>query len=72
MLGVTRLTELVPSWLAWPASALSTLGALTGSGLMLHAAAFGSVWSAVWAAAAFGGAGILWFVADAATTGRRW
>jgi hypothetical protein len=69
--GVTRITERLPSWLAWPASALSTLAAVAGSGFVLHAAAFGSVWSAAWAAAAFATAAVLWFLADLATAGRR-
>jgi hypothetical protein len=69
---VTRLTEWIPSWAAWPASALSTLAAVAGSGLVLHAAAFGSVRSAAWAALAFVAAALLWFVADVATAGRRW
>ena len=70
--GVERITELIPGWLAWPSSVLSTLAALAGSGFMLHAAAFGSVWSVVWAAVAFGVAAALWFLADIATSGRRW
>jgi hypothetical protein len=69
---VKRIAQLVPGWLAWPSSALSTLAALVGSGLVLHAAAFGSVWSAVWAGVAFALAAVLWFLADIATSGRRW
>lgn len=68
---MTGLTEYLPAWLAWPSSALSTLAALTGSGLMLHAAAFASVASALWAGVAFVVAGVLWFVADFATANRR-
>lgn len=69
---MTRFVEHLPAWLAWPASALSTLAALAGSGLMLHAAAFGSVPSALWAGLAFVVAGASWFLADLATTNRRW
>lgn len=69
---MTRLIENLPAWIAWPASLLSTLGALAGSALMLHAAAFGSVASAAWAGLAFSCAAALWFLADLATTNRRW
>jgi hypothetical protein len=65
-----RVLNSIPYWLAWPAGALSTLAALGGSALVLHAAAFGVVASAVWAAVAFMGAAAFWFVADVASTNR--
>ena len=67
---VDRLIELVPSWLAWPMSALSTLAAFAGAGLVFAAASLGSVRAAIWAGIAFGAAAILWHLADYAAGNR--
>ena len=37
---IDRISNLVPHWLGWPMSALSTLTAFTGAGLLFAAAAF--------------------------------
>lgn len=64
------ITQYVPHWLAWPASALSTLGAIAGSGLVFHSAAFGEVTTAIWGGVAFAVAAVFWFVADVAAGNR--
>ena len=51
-------------------SALSTLAAFTGAGLVFAAAALGSVRAAIWAGIAFGAAAILWHLADYAAGNR--
>jgi len=64
------MSEYIPHWLAWPVSLLSTLAALTGCGLIFWAAAYGEYPPAIWAAAAFAGAAVFWYLADMAATNR--
>lgn len=61
-----RLAGFLPSWLAWPASALSTLGGFAGAGLILLSAATGSVPAAIWAGVAFVGGALFWHLAELA------
>ncbi len=67
---IDRISNLVPHWLGWPMSALSTLTAFTGAGLLFAAAAFASIAAAVWGGVAFGVAAITWHVADIAEANR--
>jgi len=67
---IDRISNLVPPWLGWPMSALSTLTAFTGAGLLFAAAAFASIAAAVWGGAAFLVAAITWHVADIAEANR--
>jgi multisubunit Na+/H+ antiporter MnhE subunit len=64
------IARYIPHWLAWPVSLLSTVVALTGCGLIFWAAADGEYTPAVWAAGAFVGAGVLWYLADMAASNR--
>ena len=59
-----RIAALVPSGLAWPLSAASTLAGFTGAGLILWAAATGSIAAAVWSGISFVTAAGLWFLAE--------
>lgn len=65
-----RLPTLIPYWLAWPMSALSTLAGFVGAGLLFAAAALGSVSAAVWGGIAFLAAAVTWHVADFAQANR--
>ncbi len=67
---IDRISNLVPHWLGWPMSALSTLTAFTGAGLLFAAAAFASIAAAVWGGFAFLVAAITWHVADIAEANR--
>jgi hypothetical protein len=64
------ISRYIPHWLAWPVGALSTLGALAGSGLMFYSAAYGEYVPAIWAVAVFVGSGLLWYVSDMAAGNR--
>lgn len=64
-----HLVRLLPPWLAWPMSALSTLAGFVGAGLILFAAATGSVPAAVWAGVSFLAAAIFWHIAEFAGDG---
>lgn len=59
-----RLENLIPGWVARPATVLSTLAALTGAGFIFWAAATGSYWWAIWGAISFVGAGLCWYLSD--------
>lgn len=59
-----RLSALLPRWLSWPLSALSTAAAVTGAGLLLVATALGSVAGALWSATSLVLAAVLWHLAD--------
>jgi hypothetical protein len=59
----------IPPGLAWPLSAASTLLAVIGGGLVMYAAALGSITAVVWALACFLVAGALWYAADYAGAG---
>jgi hypothetical protein len=59
-----RIAGVVPNALAWPLSAASTLVGLVGAGLILWAAATGSIASAIWSGICFVGAAGLWFLAE--------
>ncbi len=65
-----RFPALIPGWLAWPMSALSTIAAFVGAGLVLAAAAFGSIRAAAWGGIAFLVAAVAWHVADFARANR--
>lgn len=67
---IDRIAGLVPHWLGWPMSALSTLTALAGAGLLFAAAAFASIAAAIWGGIAFLIAAITWHVADIAEANR--
>ena len=62
-----RVAAMLPGWLAWPMSALGTLLGLAGAGLVLLAAATGSIAAAVWGAGAFAAAAVAWHVAEFAS-----
>ena len=62
------MQNLIPQWLTRPATALSTMAALAGAGLILWAAVTGAYWWAVWGVVSFIGAGLLWYVADYAAS----
>jgi hypothetical protein len=65
-----KVTAMVPGWLAWPASALSTAAAAAGAVFMFFAAMDGE-WSPVyWAGFFFVIAAVLWHVADIAAANR--
>lgn len=61
---------LIPPWLGWPLSALSTLSAFAGAGLIFAAAAFGSITAGIWSGAAFLTSAVLWHLADFAEGNR--
>lgn len=61
-----RIAGVLPDWMAWPASALSTLFGFVGAGLILWAATYGHIAAAIWSAGSFVLAGILWHVAELA------
>jgi len=63
------MRQLIPDWLARPAAVLSGLAALAGAAMVFWAAVTGDYWWAVWAGLAFGGAGLLWHLADQAAIG---
>ncbi|MCB2224750.1 MAG: hypothetical protein KQH83_11335 [Actinobacteria bacterium] len=67
-----RIFATVPHWLAWPIGLLSTAAALGGSILVFWGAAFGDggIEPFVWGAACFAGAGILWWLAELASSNR--
>ena len=67
---IDRITNLVPHWLGWPMSAIITLAAFTGAGLLFAAAAFASIAAAIWGGVAFLVAAITWHVADIAEANR--
>ena len=58
------MQNLIPKWPARPASILSILAALTGSGLIFWSAASGDYWWAIWGGVAFACAALLWYLAD--------
>ena len=58
------MQHLIPQWLSRPAAVLSTLAALTGSGLIFWSAVTGGYWWAIWGASSFVGAALLWHVTD--------
>jgi len=68
--AMNEATRFVPHWLAWPTSALSTLGALGGAVLFFLSAVFADYELAIWGAGAFTGAAVLWFVGDMAASNR--
>jgi hypothetical protein len=59
-----KVAAALPEALAWPLSALSTLLGFTGAGLVLFAAATGSIPAAIWAAVAFAIAAVTWHLAE--------
>lgn len=67
-----RIIDILPHWLAWPVGLLSTGAALAGCGLLFYGAGFGDGGLApyLWAAGAFAAAGVLWWVADLASSNR--
>jgi hypothetical protein len=68
------LQDLIPEWLARPASMLSTLAALAGAGLVFWSAVTGGYWWAIWGVISFVAGGCLWYLADyagTASTGKR-
>jgi len=67
---MNALARFVPHWLAWPMSALSTLGALGGAVLFFLSAVFADYELAIWGAAAFVGAAVVWFLGDMAASNR--
>jgi hypothetical protein len=69
---MTRITELVPHWLAWPLNLLSTAAAIAGAGFLFYGAAFGDgeVRHFLWGAVCFTGAAVVWWVADLASSNR--
>lgn len=62
------MSQRIPSWVARPAAALSTLAALAGSAMILLAASTGDYWWAIWGGACFAGAALLWYLGDLAAT----
>lgn len=62
------IQQLVPPWLARPASVLSTLTAVAGAGLIFWAAVTGGYWWAAWGVVSFAAAGLLWHLADYAAS----
>ena len=65
-----KVTDMVPGWLAWPASALSTMSA-GGAAVFMFFAAMDGEWSPVyWAGFFFVVAAVLWHVADIAAANR--
>lgn len=67
---IQRLASLVPHWLAWPLSALSTIGALGGAALVFFAAVYGEYVTAAWGGVAFVVSAGLWYLADFAAGNR--
>ena len=65
-----RLAEMIPGWLAWPASAVSTLAAAGAAALMFLAAMNGDWTPVYWAGALFVVASVLWHLADMAGANR--
>lgn len=65
-----RIAAALPAWLARPLGVLATLGAIGGSVLFFHSAAFGQYHSAIWGTVAFLGAGLLWYAGDMAAGNR--
>jgi hypothetical protein len=65
-----KVTAMVPGWLAWPASALSTAAA-AGAAIFVFFGAMNGDWSPVyWAGFFFVIAAVLWHVADIASANR--
>jgi hypothetical protein len=64
-----RLAGMLPPWLAWPASALSTLLGFAGAGLIGWAATYGNIAAAVWSGVCFVLAAVLWHLAEFAGDG---
>jgi hypothetical protein len=67
---MNTIARFIPHWLAWPMSALSTLGALGGAVLFFFSAVFADYQLAIWGAIVFTGAAALWFVGDMAASNR--
>ena len=67
---IERTFDRIPPALAWPLSAASTLLAVVGGGLVMFAAALGSIAAAIWAICCFLASGALWYAADYAGAGR--
>lgn len=67
---IERTFDRIPPGLAWPLSAASTLLAVVGAGLVMFAAALGSIAAAIWAVCCFLVSGALWYAADYAGAGR--
>ncbi len=65
-----RLATFIPHWLAWPMSAISTLAAFAGAGLVFASAALGSLDAARWSGGAFLVAAVTWHIADLAQANR--
>ena len=65
-----RITEYVPHWLAWPVNLLSTAAAAAGAGLVFYGAGFGDgeLDPFLWGGICFVAAGVLWWVADLASS----
>lgn len=59
-----RIAALLPHSLAWPMSALSTVTGVAGSGLILWAAATGSIAAAIWSGVCFVLAAVAWHLAE--------
>ena len=63
-----QLFDAIPATSATPLAAAATFAAAAGSGLILFATAYGDWVPAVWAAGVFALAGVLWHLADYAST----
>jgi len=59
-----RIAALLPTWLGWPMSALSTAVGFAGAGLVLWAASTGSIAAAIWSGVCFLSAAVLWHLAE--------
>ncbi|MDX1689784.1 MAG: hypothetical protein R3290_02050 [Acidimicrobiia bacterium] len=67
---VERFADMMPGWLAWPASAASTVTAVVAAVFVFFAAMNGEWTPVYWAGIFFVIAAVLWHVADMASANR--